>query len=598
MLLADITTDQIPWHLLFLYMEDLQNLPIHKARKGALQRAATARPESKIAQIIDAWFPADQERLVVPMAGEGHQKDPERQDKIDRLRTQIGAGFETYGFIVTPKYMEQNQVYDEVNNRPVKFQQAIELIQGGREPREGHANIGYQPTNDPAKAVHFLSVRVKDYLEETSYLNSDKVGKGERSVIISRNTTDIATMSTGRPWTSCMDLKDGVNAHHVARAMKDGMIVAYLISGSAEQAQAIASDTNQPINALARIAIKPMRRYMSKVDVTNNAPAGFGWPEDKVYHANRADISGFKETVTQWVREKVLALHQGKMDGKYKVKGGWTDSLDNFDTAEQFHDEAGTNAKLEAALQRHWLHWSDVRAPVTAIYNQPSDQVSEQTRDLAFKVLVKLQPGEKDRVANSATTDKSLRTHMWDQEAMMVKMLRKYPQYLDKVKATLSPPVREWIVGHTNKSLYDYINKLAGIITNALDPKPTDFMKHLGGVVQNAFNHPQLAGMAPNMDEMYKQHLKVDTQTAMRTMSKLKVVLRTFIKEQDIFLPAGTLNNVLNVVDMAEAAGLNVTGVKELLPGYQAPAPVAPPAAAAQAPTPVPAPEQSPPGTS
>lgn len=51
-------------------------------------------------------------------------------------------------------------------------------------------------------------------------------------VVISRHPYDIAGMSTGRGWRSCMNLVDGSNRQYVAKDLRAGSLVAYLVKSS------------------------------------------------------------------------------------------------------------------------------------------------------------------------------------------------------------------------------------------------------------------------------------------------------------------------------------------------------------------------------
>ena len=55
---------------------------------------------------------------------------------------------------------------------------------------------------------------------------------GALSVVISRHPYDVAGMSTDRGWTSCMNLIDGVNKHYVAKDVKEGSLIAYLVDSN------------------------------------------------------------------------------------------------------------------------------------------------------------------------------------------------------------------------------------------------------------------------------------------------------------------------------------------------------------------------------
>ena len=85
------------------------------------------------------------------------------------------------------------------------------------------------------------------------YLN-DKIRVKPKSslIVISKAKYDIAGMSTGRGWTSCMNLNDGSNKYYISCDLEEGSIIAYLIKKE---------DLNIK-NPIARVLIKPfINRY-------------------------------------------------------------------------------------------------------------------------------------------------------------------------------------------------------------------------------------------------------------------------------------------------------------------------------------------------
>ena len=114
-------------------------------------------------------------------------------------------------------------------------------------------------------------------------------------IVISQNPHDIAMMSTGRGWTSCMDLEGGAHSKDIYCEVKEGGLVAYLIRGNDKSIE----------SPLARIAIK---RF------TNRAGNSIALPENSVYGN---EVPGFLETVRQWINERQ------KIDpGFYNRQGG------------------------------------------------------------------------------------------------------------------------------------------------------------------------------------------------------------------------------------------------------------------------------------
>lgn len=146
--------------------------------------------------------------------------------------------------------------------------------------------------------------RNKDYFEDLRkrFENALIRKQGRYTVVISKNIHDIGAMSTGRGWTSCMNLKGGGHSTDVFREVAKGGFVAYLIH----------SNDMEIKNPVARIHI---RRFDNKSGKSIAIPEGSTYPED---------VPGFKETVQQWIDSK-----QGRINpGPYTKQGGkWSDTF-------------------------------------------------------------------------------------------------------------------------------------------------------------------------------------------------------------------------------------------------------------------------------
>jgi hypothetical protein len=118
--------------------------------------------------------------------------------------------------------------------------------------------------------------------------------------VISKNPHDLASISTGRSWTSCMNLITGSNKATVWCELKNGGFVAYMI-------RADDMDVQKP---LARILIRRFdRRRKSTGEIQSVAV-----PEDVVYGSDNPD---FVKLVKDWLRSK-----QGEVVGSYYRRGG------------------------------------------------------------------------------------------------------------------------------------------------------------------------------------------------------------------------------------------------------------------------------------
>jgi len=118
--------------------------------------------------------------------------------------------------------------------------------------------------------------------------------KDELLIVISRHPYDIAGMSTGRGrdepgdskegwgWSSCMNLRSGINRHYVHKDIENGTLIAYVINSKDE-------NINKPI---ARLLIKQYINVENKNDKIL-------FPEEKVYGEN---VPGFREKVIEWLK--------------------------------------------------------------------------------------------------------------------------------------------------------------------------------------------------------------------------------------------------------------------------------------------------------
>lgn len=140
--------------------------------------------------------------------------------------------------------------------------------------------------------------------EVQKLFNEDKLraAKDRYYICISRHPYDIAGMSTGRGWRSCMNLEDGENLHRVIDEVVTGSLIAYLVNEK---------DLNIK-NPTARILIKP---FYKKGETATVASVGNNplFICDKVYgHAP----AGFVTITQKWLDEN---FNRGKQKGIYFI---------------------------------------------------------------------------------------------------------------------------------------------------------------------------------------------------------------------------------------------------------------------------------------
>ena len=129
----------------------------------------------------------------------------------------------------------------------------------------------------------------------------------EWEIVVSRHPYDLASMSTGRGWVSCMEL--GVNDRgeiYIPKDIKAGSIIAYLVRKGDRNIE----------NPAARVLIKP---YLSTED-----------PNEMILVADRTVygqfIPGFLDSIQDWLD----GVNQGK-SGVYKIDPKLYPENDEYD---------------------------------------------------------------------------------------------------------------------------------------------------------------------------------------------------------------------------------------------------------------------------
>lgn len=139
---------------------------------------------------------------------------------------------------------------------------------------------------------------IEKHYEETKseFENMTFRAGSELAIVISMNPHDLASMSTGRGWSSCMNLQDGAHKKDVYCEVRNGGFVAYLIRKEDKEVK----------RPLARIHI---RRF------DNKSGRSVAVPEESIYGT---DKEGFLQAVQSW-----LGRVQGNLKpGPYKRVGG------------------------------------------------------------------------------------------------------------------------------------------------------------------------------------------------------------------------------------------------------------------------------------
>lgn len=150
---------------------------------------------------------------------------------------------------------------------------------------------------------------LKDKMDSDPTRSGSKVKN--KKIVISRHGIDLAGVSTGRGWTSCKNLIDGMNSRYVFTEAKVGALVAYLIE----------EDDLNIQNPLSRISISV---YVNTKDPTKillyPEPIGYG-------NYKKKDFYNF---VYEWVRD--FNKHLNPSEGEYhRSKECYNDEARNIE---------------------------------------------------------------------------------------------------------------------------------------------------------------------------------------------------------------------------------------------------------------------------
>lgn len=195
---------------------------------------------------------------------------------------------------------------------------------GFEEPQNTYDYKELLKSENASNLIKSILEDIKLYYDEFfSFFNDPfRISKSSNLIaVITIKPEDIVMMSTGRRWTSCMNLDGGAHKEDVFCEAETGGFVAYLIEEGDE-------DLDKP---LARISVK---RFES------NSGVSIAVPETEVYSSGE-DYESFKKVVNDWISEK-----QGDITaGAYTRRGGeWSDS---FGEKEFFSKDLDMNMDLE-----------------------------------------------------------------------------------------------------------------------------------------------------------------------------------------------------------------------------------------------------------
>jgi len=246
------------------------------------------------------WFNGD-DRIYIPFAAE-YQKIGDMDERITQYLQQHGCDTSAID------YQDGYCSYKGRKFRIGKFLEKIKYDDMKTLQEKFKNNPGLKKAFE--NKINNIFTNMLNEFAQSPYRKLTK--QSDKLIVISQNPHDIAKMSTGRNWTSCMNLdKDGDRKDEVFCEVKEGGLVAYLIS----------KDDKEIENPYARILI---RRYENKKGVS------LAIPEGKVYGSAP---SSFYNQVADWLESRQVKLPKGD----YNIRGmDWTDKLEGVYTRASF----------------------------------------------------------------------------------------------------------------------------------------------------------------------------------------------------------------------------------------------------------------------
>lgn len=270
------------------------------------------KPGRRTIDISSHVFPAGHERMSIPL------EDP--KDKKVEAPEHIESHLKQHGY----------EVHDYLNGR-VKDKH-------GREMKLGKA---LKQSKAPDDLINHFNTDPKR--------NAARL-HGDLSVVVSRHPYDVAGMSTGRGWTSCMDLDRGYEErHHLKHDVHEGTHVAYLVRGNDHNIE----------NPVARIALKPHTSLDGSHTVLR--------PEDKTYGGA---ASSFGHTVHKWSVDN-FPLQKGHVYMKNTKIYDDTGGLDS-DKNILIHPDADHKAIANELVKRKSVKTGTV---LSALYKDGNDDI-------------------------------------------------------------------------------------------------------------------------------------------------------------------------------------------------------------------------------
>jgi len=228
------------------------NLLINEELNDVQKRSVDSWPDTgKAKQISKHVIPLGQDRISIPL-----EDSTGKKDDSSIPHPAVEAHLKKHGYTITDYkggYAEEDKY-----KRPISIGKALNKTKAPSEVMNAF-------TSDPKRAA------------------STQKAKGLK-VIISRHPHDVAGMSTGQGWTSCVNMSGGCNSHYLRGDVMAGTHVAYLVHDHDHEAK----------NPIARIALKPFTSEDETHKILRQESRTYGTPPSG---------TSFADTVKKWTEK-------------------------------------------------------------------------------------------------------------------------------------------------------------------------------------------------------------------------------------------------------------------------------------------------------
>ena len=266
--------------------------------KNKIEELAKKNPKP-----FDEWF-GGKDRVYIPF-----NFDAEDSDAIDYMDDVVRALKERYpdkcqeidfvgGYCSQGNRKQRiGKLLNSAKNKEIKeLQQKIEALMQTEEYEFSPEYIEF--SREDKKLRQYWTDIINAFTNSPLRAKTEVSQDVDHYVVISQNPHDIAKMSTGRSWSSCMTLGSGMYHQNVFCEVSDGGFIAYLIKANDLEIE----------DPISRIHIRRFENMLGD---------SFAQAEESVYGE---DVTGFSEAVDDWIKQKQKNIAAGiytRMGGSY-----------------------------------------------------------------------------------------------------------------------------------------------------------------------------------------------------------------------------------------------------------------------------------------